>query len=203
MSKNGSMGNWVKKIYSDYYSRTSFFENDVMLWQNGNVYVMDNHRDAAWCWLQQCKKEENYNFMHIDQHYDMLDCYYSEAFEEIDRNSMLLYEEFANMMRDENDECKLFRWDNYIRIMFELRPNWFHTNLFVTQKYGDAKSEGWGHKKMPFQELSPLYLLYAINQNLIEKWSNSLRSEDENLRWIVNLDLDVFLSRIWTCEDFF
>lgn len=153
---------------------------------------MDNHRDAAWCWLQQCKKEENYNFMHIDQHYDMLDCYYSEALEEIDRNSMLSYEEFANMMRDENDECKLFRWDNYIRIMFELRPNWFHTNLFVTQKYGDAKSEGWGHKKMPFQELSPLYLLYAINQNLIEKWSNSLRSEDENLRWIVNLDLDVF-----------
>ena len=50
-----------------------------MFWQNGNVYVMDNHRDAAWCWLQQCNLRDRYNFMHVDQHYDLLDTYYSEA----------------------------------------------------------------------------------------------------------------------------
>ena len=95
------MGSWVKLIPENYYEQTSFFENDVMLWQNGNVYVMDNHRDAAWCWLQQCKTEELYNFMHIDQHYDLLDCYYSEALGTINNNPKMAYDEFACLMRDE------------------------------------------------------------------------------------------------------
>lgn len=73
------MGKWVKAMPKDYYNHCSFFEDDVMLWQNDKVYVMDNHRDAAWCWLQKCQTEERYNFMHIDQHYDLLDSYYSEA----------------------------------------------------------------------------------------------------------------------------
>ena len=187
------MGTWIKKIPENYYEQLSFFEDDVMLWQNGNIYVMDNHRDAAWCWLQQCKTDERYNFMHIDQHYDLLDCYYSEALGAINNNPRILYAEFASLMRDEKSEYKLFRWDNYIRIMHELRPNWFNTNLFVTQGYGgDADSEGWGHEKMKIQETSPLYLLFAISQNIIDKWSCNLQSENENLKWIVNFDLDVF-----------
>ena len=43
------MGKWVKEMPEDYYNHRSFFEDDVMLWMNKNVYVMDNHRDAAWC----------------------------------------------------------------------------------------------------------------------------------------------------------
>lgn len=187
------MGRWVKKIPVNYYEQTSFFENDVMLWQNDKVYVMDNHRDAAWCWLQQCKQEEQYNFMHIDQHYDLLDCYYSEPLDAINNNPNMAYDEFASLMRDEKCEYKLFRWDNYIRIMHELRPNWFNTNLFITQGYGgDANSEGWGHEKMRIQETTPLYLLFAICQNIIDKWSSNLQSGNENLKWIVNFDLDVF-----------
>jgi hypothetical protein len=183
----------VKKLPKDYYEQTSFYENDVMLWQNGKVYVMDNHRDAAWCWLQQCKTEELYNFMHIDQHYDLLDSYYSETLTAIKNNPKMAYDEFASLMRDERGEYRLFSWDNYIRIMHELRPNWFNTNVFVTQGYGgDANSDGWGHEKMRIQETSPLYLLFAIRQNMIEKWSSELRSENENLKWIVNFDLDVF-----------
>ena len=186
------MGIWIKELPQDYYKHCSFYENDVMLWQKNNVYVMDNHRDAAWCWLQHCKADERYNFMHIDQHYDLLDCYYSEALVAIDNNPKMSYDEFANMMRDDTGEYKLFRWDNYIRIMKELRPQWFNTNLFVTQGYGDIKGEGWGHKIMETQETSPLYLLFAISQNMIEKWSGFLKKEDENLKWIVSLDLDVF-----------
>ena len=188
---------WVKEMPADYYNQRSFFEDDVMLWQNDNVYVMDNHRDAAWCWLQQCKADEQYNFMHIDQHYDLLDCYYSEALAIIESNPKMSYKEFASLMRDDTDDNKLFRWDNYIRIMHELCPNWFNTNLFVTQEYGSADGEGWGHEKMEIQETSPLYLLYAISQNMIEKWSGHLRTEHKHLKWIVNLDLDVFF-----CHDY-
>ena len=186
------MGIWFKEMPADYCNQLSFFEEDVMLWQNDKVYVMDNHRDAAWCWLQKCKADEQYNFMHIDQHYDLLDCYYSEALAIIESNPTMSYKEFASLMRDDSDDNKLFRWDNYIRIMHELRPNWFNTNLFVTQEYGSADGEGWGHEKMEIQESSPLYLLYTISQNLIEKWSSHLRTEHEHLKWIVNLDLDVF-----------
>ena len=74
------MGIWFKEMPEDYHNQLSFFEEDVMLWQNDKVYVMDNHRDAAWCWLQQCKDEEKYNFMHIDRHYDMGDYYKDEDF---------------------------------------------------------------------------------------------------------------------------
>ena len=187
------MGTWIKELPKDYWEHTSFCYDDVMLWQNDKVYVMDNHRDAAWCWLQQCKKDEQYNFMHIDQHYDLLDCYYSEALDAINNNPNMSYDEFASLVREEKCEYKLFRWDNYIRIMHELRPNWFNTNLFITQGYGgDANSEGWGHEKMEIQETSPLYLLFAIKQNIIDKWSGDLKSENENLKWIVNFDLDVF-----------
>lgn len=187
------MGTWIKELPKDYWEHTSFCYDDVMLWQNDKVYVMDNHRDAAWCWLQQCKKDEQYNFMHIDQHYDLLDCYYSEALDAINNNLNMSYDEFASLVREEKCEYKLFRWDNYIRIMHELRPNWFNTNLFITQGYGgDANSEGWGHEKMEIQETSPLYLLFAIKQNIIDKWSSDLKSENENLKWIVNFDLDVF-----------
>lgn len=187
---NGQM--WIKKMPDDYYNHPSFCYDDVMLWQSGKAYVMDNHRDAAWCWLQHCKIGECYNFMHIDQHYDLLDCYNSEALAAIDNNPKMSYDEFAKMMRDNTGEYKLFRWDNYIRIMYELRPQWFNTNLFVTQEYGDAKGEGWGHEKMEIQETSPLYLLFAISQNMIEKWSGYLKTEDKDLKWIVSLDLDVF-----------
>lgn len=185
---------WIKELPDDYYEQTSFYENDVMLWQNGSVYVMDNHRDAAWCWLQQCKTDERYNFMHIDQHYDLVDSYYSETLATIKNNPYIAYDEFAKLMRDEKAEYKLFSWDNYIRIMHELHPNWFNTNLFVTQGYGgDANSVGWGHKKMKIQETSPLYMLFAISQNIIDKWSCNLQSENEYLKWIVNFDLDVFI----------
>lgn len=48
-------GRWFKEMPADYYQYISFSEDDVMLWQNDKVYVMDNHRDAAWCWLHHCE----------------------------------------------------------------------------------------------------------------------------------------------------
>lgn len=50
---------------------------------------------------------------------------------------------------------------------------------------------------MEIQEISPLYLLFAIRQNITDKWSVDLKPENENLRWIVNFDLDVFF-----CHDY-
>lgn len=56
---------FIKELPIDYFARPSFCYNDVFLWQGDNVFVMDNHKSALWCWMQMCSPDEKYNFMHI------------------------------------------------------------------------------------------------------------------------------------------
>lgn len=90
---------WIKRMPDDYFNHPSFCCDDVMLWQNGKIYVMDNHRDATWCWFHQCRDGERNNFMHIDRHYDMGDYYYDEDLEPIKANPRMEYEAYANLKR--------------------------------------------------------------------------------------------------------
>lgn len=186
------MGKWIKKIPEDYWEHTSFCFNDVMLWQNGKVFVMDNHRSAAWCWLQQCVDKEKYNFMHIDRHYDMGDYFSDKDLEPVKKNPRMAYDEMMSLERKDG-ECKTLRWDNYIRYVYELRPDWFTTNLFITQREGDI-CDGWNRKKMPFSQKEELYLISWLNQYLIEdlKYMCDMVEGSDKLKWIVNLDLDFF-----------
>lgn len=186
------MGTWIKEMPKDYWEHTSFCYDDVMLWQEGKVYVMDNHKSAAWCWFQQCKDEEKYNFMHIDRHYDMGDYYKDEDLEPVRKNPKMAYDEMMSLKR-KDDEYKTLRWDNYIRYVYELRPDWFTTNLFITQKEGDI-CDGWGRMEMNFSEKEELYLLAWLDQYLIEEPKNlyDVVEGSENFKWIVNIDLDYF-----------
>jgi UPF0489 domain len=52
---------------------SGFFEQNF-LWKSGDVYVMDNHRAALWCWLQHIAPEKKHSIFHIDRHYDTLKC---------------------------------------------------------------------------------------------------------------------------------
>ena len=42
------------------------------LCRSGNVYVMDNHRAALWCWLQELDLSKPHSLIHIDRHTDTL-----------------------------------------------------------------------------------------------------------------------------------
>ena len=42
------------------------------LWNSGDVYIMDNHRAALWCWLQKIPLTQRVGLLHIDEHYDTL-----------------------------------------------------------------------------------------------------------------------------------
>ena len=186
------MGIWFKEMPEDYYNQCSFFEDDVMLWQNDKVYVMDNHRDAAWCWLQQCKDGESYNFMHIDRHYDMGDFYSEDDLKFFKSNRNMNYSTYANLMQKE-ERAKVMRWDNYIRLAYDLRPNWFRTNIFLTHRQGDV-CETRRKNNMKIYELDTLFMysyMYQYLLNLSEFLDGVVKGSGD-LKWIVNLDLDVF-----------
>ena len=40
------------------------------LCRSENIYVMDNHRAALWCWLQQVDLTKPHSLIHIDRHND-------------------------------------------------------------------------------------------------------------------------------------
>lgn len=180
---------------NNYYEYSSCCYKSVMLWQNEKVYVMDNHLSAAWCWLQSCETKKKYNFMHIDRHYDMLDCFYDEDLQSLNVNPHMPYEEFKNLKRSKDNEEKfdVFRWDNYIMAIYRLRPEWFHTNIFLTHKEGNIGGS-WGHKVFHINEMNPLFMDFYIDQYIGEpsKYLSGFEDDDYKLPWIVNLDLDVF-----------
>ncbi len=186
---------WIRQLPNDFYNHTSGCYGSVMLWQNNNVYVMDNHLSAAWCWLQSCDRQKKYNFMHIDRHYDMLDCFHDEDLELLRNNPHMPYDEFKELKRtkDIGEKYGLFRWDNYIMATYVLQPSWFHSNIFLTHKEGNI-SDSWGRKPFAMYEICPLYMDWAINQYIGEpdKFLDGLENDDYKLPWIVNIDIDIF-----------
>ena len=148
---------WIKQLPQNYYEETSFCYGSIMLWRDDKVYVMDNHLSAAWCWLQSCNPDCMYNFMHIDRHYDMLECFYDEDLKPIKDNPHMSYMEFKNLKQSKGGKYLVFRWDNYIMPIYVLYPNWFCTNILLTHKEGDIGSN-WGHKSFVFAEENPLYM---------------------------------------------
>ena len=103
----------------------SFCFNNVFMWQNDKVFVMDNHMAALWGWLQVCDPQKKYNFMHIDRHYDMLECFKDEDLEPVKKNPNLAFEEFHNLKRKDG-EFQAFRWDNYIMEFVLMSGNFGH-----------------------------------------------------------------------------
>lgn len=53
---------WLKELPPYYLHKRSGMINLNGLWNDGNIYVMDNHRAAAWCWLHSCDKTAKYTF---------------------------------------------------------------------------------------------------------------------------------------------
>lgn len=184
---------WIKQLPADYRNQSSFCYKNVFLWQKDNVFVMDNHMAALWCWQQICAPNKSYNFMHIDRHYDLLDCFKDEDLEPYKNNPQMSFEEYDNQIRA-GKPFKVLRWDNYIMAGYLLHSRWFHTNLFLTHKDGDKECKAWGHKPLKIQEESPLFMEEHIQQFIGEPSKDlyAFSRNDYKLPWIVNLDLDVF-----------
>lgn len=149
---------------------------DNVLWNEGPVYVMDNHRMALWCWFQKIDKTKRYNLIHIDAHPDMSES--ALKYFKHDLWAMSLEEYREAWQKDIN--MPLFRWDNYIEVFLRKYPELVGKTVSATHHLGSSK------------ELSEEVRAYDLVKYLNGVFSGE-RYVNE-LPWIVNLDLDYFFS---------
>lgn len=150
--------------------------DDNVLWKEQNIYVMDNHRLALWCWFQEMEKGARYNLLHIDAHPDLNE----SALKDFNHDlwQMDLEEYRSTWQSDIN--LPLFRFDNYLEIFLKKYPESVGLTFSATHHLGSPKGLA--------QEVKALDLV----KQLKEIFSGKKYIND--LSWIVNLDLDYFFS---------
>ena len=147
------------------------------LWQHENVYVMDNHRAAMWCWLREVGETEMVGLLHIDEHYDTLRSRMSEWLANLPELRGLSIDDYLGLtFRSGRDVLPLIQWDNYLSIFLERYPDQVDRFVFATHEVGD--------KPQLDDALHPR--IWAFPSNLADFL------QDTELKWIVNIDLDYF-----------
>ncbi len=149
---------------------------DNVLWNRDQVFIMDNHRLALWCWFQKLDKTKRYNLLHIDAHPDMSESALKHFNHDLWRMSLTDYREAWQ----DDINMPLFRWDNYIEVFLKNYQQMVGKTVSATHHVGSVKELS--------LEVKP-YDLVKFTQGLFsgEKYVN-------DLPWIVNLDLDYFFS---------
>lgn len=136
---------WIVPFRGREYSG-AYDQNFV--WGRGNVYIMDNHRAAFWCWLQHLEDYSRVQLFHIDRHTDTL---YSRIDTWLplcpDVRSMSL-PSYLDLTYNSSDcgDVPLFRWDNYLSLFLEKHGRQVTRCYFATHKEGDGPR----HKHIQF-----------------------------------------------------
>lgn len=149
-----------------------------LLWNAGSTYVMDNHRAALWCWLQHISKKHNYNYFHIDRHYDTLTSQIEEwDFHLPDLWSLKIDDYLTSEYKTcTGDSVPTIRWDNYLSIFLKRHKNLLKTAYFATHKDGD-KPDLKDFVEVDVWELPREFAFWV---------------SDHEGKWICNIDLDFF-----------
>jgi len=102
----------MEKLIDKYPRSGSFcFDNDIF-YKRENVYLMDNHPMAAWCWANHIDEKETYTIIHIDKHFDTLGNQLKEWTNPIKKGlKFLSLDEYDNIeyQKDEFQRFKIFR----------------------------------------------------------------------------------------------
>jgi hypothetical protein len=110
------------------------------LWHQSNVYIMDNHRAALWCWFQHFSPDTKVSLFHIDRHSDTLSSNIDRWVELCPNIWEINIEQYLSLKDDDNDlgtKPSLFRWDNYLSIFFQKYRDNLNECYFLTHGKGD------------------------------------------------------------------
>ena len=174
---------WIKELPKNLYECKSSIDTLNFLCNEGNIYVMDNHLAAGWCWLHHLDPQKGYNFFHIDRHNDLLCNAPVDKYEFLRETPRITLDEYTALEFKNNFLYKVFQWDNYIKQVNFLFPNWFEVCYFATSDKNVVDNYPASTKNLKIDySCSPLELYSDIN-----KWI----SRTEN-KWILNIDLDYF-----------
>ena len=176
---------WLKDLSIDFHNKSSREDNLNFLWNHENIYVMDNHLAAAFCWLQKCRQDEAYNFLHIDQHNDFLCNAAIDEYAKILGDSVCSLDAYYSL---QYNGLPLMRWDNYIKPTQLLHPNWFNHNIFATQKSPVDRITQCIIPQMVIEYVNPI----DVNNELDSLFYEEYHMPYSRYKWIVNLDLDFF-----------
>lgn len=171
----------MDKIIDKHPRNGSFCFDTDLLFKKDNIYIMDNHRTAAWCWSNYIDQNEKYTIIHIDKHYDTLGNQIKEWTDNIkDGIKSLSLDEYDNIQyqHSEFDRFKVFRWDNYIPLFHYFHSNQIIEYLFYTHRRGSI----------------PKNLIQHITHCPAFNLFNDFRDcyTDSKDRFIINLDIDYF-----------
>jgi hypothetical protein len=149
---------------------------DNVLYREGNIFVMDNHRLALWCWFQELDSTKRYNLIHIDAHPDLSESALKNFHHDLWKMNLEDYR--STWQADVN--LPLFRWDNYLEVFLKNYPENIGETVSATHHVGSLKELNISVK--PFDLAS-----FCLDVFSGKKYINEFE-------WIVNLDLDYFFS---------
>ena len=156
--------------------------NQNFLWKQANVYVMDNHRAALWCWLNELDLNNPHSMIHIDRHYDALGDRTSEWLEHLPDWKCDIESYLAKSYKSEGlsgQDIPVIRWDNYLSIHLKEFGRHLKSLHLLTHDDGD---------KPDFK-----CAFHHDIWNLPNNFSDWLKQDQGP--WIVNIDLDYFFMR--------
>lgn len=152
------------------------------LFRSNKVYVMDNHRAALWCWLQNLPKEGDFQIIHIDRHTDCLSSRLDEWTEQsTDVASISLNEYLARRFRLVTGDTCLFRWDNFLSLLIRHYHSRLRELHLATQPNVGEEPE------IDYHWISP--------HDLPERLTHFFERSD-CLPTILDIDLDYFVNRV-------
>lgn len=152
--------------------------NQNLLWRDGNVFLMDNHRAALWCWQQEIDLYQTpHSLLHIDRHTDCLGANLDAHMAALpDLRQLTLNEYLDATVALSGGDVPLFRWDNYLSIHLKRFSNQVTAVRCIDHGDGDAPDHPATIR--PGADEVPQNVLYWLRRGPAP--------------WIVNVDLDYF-----------
>ena len=114
-------------------------DTDHFLWNDGRLYLMDNHRLALWCWWQHLDESERWTYFHIDRHFDAAWQNFNPwpSHTRPEHRSDLAAFRRATVAVDGNSFA-LYAWDTITTALWSMEGARLDEVLFATGDQGDA-----------------------------------------------------------------